>query len=195
VTIIIDGYNLLKQREPRQFITEPQRQFLMRQAMTYGKKRGHQMVLVFDGGPLPNPSREAYNGVMVLYAGWQVTADDVIKEYIEGQLPDELLLVSSDAQLCTFASHHGVTSIDSLAFWEIMEDTLKQKSERQIHSDNREITKTTERSNELVDTLMYEASESVPDKDRGFERAKKRLRDQKKGSKAERLLKKKLAKL
>jgi predicted RNA-binding protein with PIN domain len=193
VTIIIDGYNLLKQREPRQFISETQRKFLIRQAMNYGKKRGHSMVIAFDGGPLPNPSREVYDGVVVLYAGWQLTADDIIKEYIDQQLPDELLLVSSDAQLCSYAARYRVASIDSLAFWEIMEDTLRQNSRTPPLVHNHDVVKTTEGLDEQLDALMYEASEVVFDKERGFERAKKRLRDQKKGSKAERLLKKKLA--
>jgi len=129
MTIIIDGYNLLKQREPREFITEEQRQKLIRLVWVYSQRKEHIMVIAFDGGPMPKPSREVHAGVTVLYAGWQLTADDIIKEYIEEHVSKELLLVSSDRQLNTFAAQHGVASIDSLAFWEIMEDTLKKERE------------------------------------------------------------------
>lgn len=194
MTIIIDGYNVLKQREPREYITEEQRQKLIKLVWIYGRRKEHTMVIAFDGGPMPKPSREVHDGVTVLYAGWQLTADDTIKEYIEEHVAKELLLVSSDRQLNTFAAQHGVTSIDSLAFWEIMEDTLKKEREKGL-SPRDQAVKTTSRENELIDELMKEATKTVVDKDRGAERAKQRLRAAHRGSKAERLLKKKLSKL
>lgn len=194
MTIIIDGYNLLKQREPREFIGEDQRNRLIKMAKAYGVKRGHSLIIIFDGGPLPNPFREVYDGVVVMYAGWQLTADDIIKEYIEEHSTIDGLLVSSDSQLCSFASRYEVPSIDALAFWEIMEDTLK-KEPKEGAIMLTDVVKTTGRENKMVDDLMLMASQSVPDKDRGVQRAKSRLREQHKGSKAERMLKKKLSRL
>ncbi len=194
MTIIIDGYNLLKQREPREYITENQREKLIKLAWIYSLKKDHTMVIAFDGGPMPKPSREVHDGVTVLYAGWQLTADDIIKEYIEEHVSKEILLVSSDAELNKFASHRGITSVDSLAFWEIMEDTLKKEHEKGLSAPSTAV-KTTSRQNELIDELMQEATATVIDKDRGVQRAKQRLRAAHRGSKAERLLKKKLSKL
>lgn len=194
MTIIIDGYNVLKQREPREYISEEQRLKLIKLAEIYGLRKEHSMVIAFDGGPMPKPSREVHDDVTVLYAGWQLTADDIIKEYIEEHVAKELLLVSSDSQLCRFASHHGVTAIDSLAFWEIMEDTLKKEYKKGVTTHEKAV-KTTGREDQLIDDLMQEATATIVDKDRGATRAKMRLREAKRGSKAERLLKKKLAKL
>lgn len=194
MTIIIDGYNLLKQREPHGYISEEQRSLLLNQLRSYAVKRGHDIVLMFDGGSMPWISREHQNGILVIYSGWQITADDAIKEYIDEYSARDLLLVSSDAELCRWASERSVASIDAHYFWIIVEDVIKHEPKKDTAEPS--IVKTTKRVDEALDAIMREAAETVYDKDkttRVRNHARKRL--PRTSSKKDRLLKKKLDKL
>lgn len=194
MTIIIDGYNLLKQREPYGHISEEQRSWLLKQLRSYAVKRNHDIVLVFDGGPMPWISRERQYGIIVVYSGWQITADDAIKEYIDEHQARDLLLVSSDADLCSWASDRSVASIDAHDFWDILEVVVKREPKQDAGEPS--IVKTTKRVDEALDAIMNEAAEKAYDKDQATrvrKHARKRLA--RTSSKRDRLLKKKIDKL
>ena len=48
--ILIDGYNLLKQRNPGIYVEDSVREQFIRLLGAYHKRRGHVMMLIFDGG-------------------------------------------------------------------------------------------------------------------------------------------------
>lgn len=191
--ILIDGYNLLKQRDPGAYVEDSARDQLIRSLGAYHKRRGHLMILIFDGGIYPWPVQETKSGVLVIYAGYGTSADDYIKYYIAEHHKDDLLLVSSDRELGLWASRYDIASMDSLPFYDIIVNTLahhdkhKQKPGAAV--------KTTASDDPFLDALMEDASTSVASKEEDrLQGDKTRVRGHKE-SKIDRLLRKKIEKL
>lgn len=90
----------------------------------YAAKRKHDLVVVFDGGPYDRAYCEHQNGVEVVYSGSAQTADEYICNYMTMRQNVELLLVSSDHELCTYADRLDFVSIDSCYFYRIVQDML-----------------------------------------------------------------------
>lgn len=78
--IIIDGYNVLKKMYHDELIDEQTKAHFLNQLHYYGKKKGHAIIVIFDGGLFSYPEREIHKSVTVIYAGARRTADDYIKE-------------------------------------------------------------------------------------------------------------------
>ena len=50
--IVVDAYNLLRSVPPyKKNISDKERAYFIAQLSAYGKRKGHKMVIVFDGGP------------------------------------------------------------------------------------------------------------------------------------------------
>lgn len=192
--IIVDGYNLLKQLFPAALVTERERHAFITYMRSYARKKEHDIVIVFDGGPYTWPTKEDHKGIRVVYSGVHESADDYIKYYITQQKNQDLLLVSSDRELCVYADRMGVTSINSLDFYQVIRATM-QESEALYEQSTDQAKKLCDESNAELDEIMQEASGKVMHKrDDAKDYADKELLS-KTRSKNERQLVKKLKKL
>lgn len=193
----MDAYNLLRSVPPyKKNITNKERTYFIAQLSAYGKRKGHKIVIVFDGGPHEWPFKESLKRVTVVYSGMHESADDYIKEYIDAHYDQDLLLVSSDSELNRWAEQLNIPSIDSATFYQLLYQELSTKqpmSEKgstvtKLHHDNDVID---------IDELMMQASKMVPQKSEDFAMQKIKRHHTKKDqvTKRERALLKKLNKL
>lgn len=158
--IIIDAYNLLKQIIKASHVTERERSAFVNTIVTYARKKNSDILLVFDGGQSAKPEIFRKSGIRIVYAGYHVTADDYIKDYIAKNNRQQMLLVSSDRALYTFAVRHRVTTIDALAFYTLMQQELEKQPAiimQKTVSKAQKLHKDEEPNNPELDALMYES--------------------------------------
>ena len=191
--ILIDGYNLLKQRNPGIYVEDSVREQFIRLLGAYHKRRGHVMMLIFDGGTHLWPIQENKAGIVVIYAGNGKSADDYIKYYIAEHHKDDLLLVSSDRELGLWASKYDIASINSLPFYDIIIDTLAQQDKHKQKPGA--AVKTTETEDPFLDALMKDASTHVASKEQDRPKVGDMRAREHRESKIDRLLRKKIEKL
>src|SRR6266404_6481136 len=118
--IVVDAYNLLRSVPPyKKTVTDKERAQFIAKLSLYGRRKGHKIVIVFDGGPHEWPFKENMKTVVVVYSGIHESADDYIKEYIDAHHTKDLLLVSSDAELNRWAERLNIPSIDSATFFQL----------------------------------------------------------------------------
>jgi len=195
--IIVDAYNLLRAVPPyKKTITAQERAQFINNLGVYGRRKGHKIVIVFDGGPHEWPFRETMKIVTVVYSGMHETADDYIKEYIEAHKAKDLLLVTSDSELNRFAAQLQIPSIDSASFNQLVYEGLRVP-DAIAQKKNDEVVKLAHDNYNFIDELMMQASKSVPIKSEDLASVGSKNRDAKKSqhSKDERALLKKLNKL
>ncbi|HEV2601731.1 MAG TPA: NYN domain-containing protein [Candidatus Babeliales bacterium] len=154
MVIVIDAYNILKQILGGKFISDHERNIFIRRLGLYAKKRNHTVVAVFDGGLDDRAVKERVYGIYVVYSGLQETADTYMKRYIEEHQQYDLLLVSSDRELCTWAERYNVQSFPALEFYMQVNSVLKSKQEGSGGNRNKAIIKTTDTDNPELDALM-----------------------------------------
>ncbi len=116
--ILIDGYNVLKLVHSAKEISLAARAAFAKQLAAYGKRKGHTIVLVFDGGPYNMSTSERQGQVTTVYVGYRETADDYIKRFIHDHPRRQLLLVTHDRELVNYALNHDVPTIDVWPFYE-----------------------------------------------------------------------------
>jgi len=158
MNILIDGYNILKQVVAGHTDERQRRGFAMK-ALEYANRKGHTLYIFYDGGPYNRMTTERQGRVVTIYSGHKESADDIIKQYISQKNLKNLLLVTTDRQLNSFADTHDVPSIDSLDFYRYMNDVQATRS----------CKKTQERAQKLhpeegsseLDALMEEGSSTV----------------------------------
>jgi predicted RNA-binding protein with PIN domain len=190
--ILIDGYNLLKQQNPGAYIEESTREQLVRVLGAYHKRRGHLIMLIFDGGAYSWPTRETKAGIMIIYAGAGKTADDFIKQYIADHHNEDLFLVSSDRELELWASKYDTPSMNALPFYDIIISGHSSDVHKKVRPG--EAVKTAASEDPVLDALMLEASEqAVTKQEDRFQEGKRRSGQQE--SKTDRLLRKKIERL
>ncbi len=160
--IVIDGYNVMKQVVGAGYVHEAQRRAFISLLAVYGQKKGHKIVVVFDGGESSWPHKEVVSGVTIIYSGTQDSADTYIMHYIDDHASKELLLVSSDNELNYFATRHAIVSIGSQEFYFLVKEALRESRELPpepyIEIDE---------SMSDIDELMNAAASHVPNKDEG----------------------------
>ena len=166
----------------------------MNELCQYAVLKKHTMIVVFDGGAHDWPLKERHNGLTVVYSGRKESADDYIRTYVDKQAMDNVLLISSDAGLCSWALRCGVESIPAVAFYALVLQELEQiKKVEQSHQKIQSIIKTSQEAASDLDTIMNEVcgtgvkSEHIP--------AESRKGKSQKLSKKERLMMKKIIKL
>ena len=193
--ILIDAYNMLKQIIMHREVAQRERTWFLSLMGRYGNKKKHHMVVVFDGGPYEWLHKERVHGIQVVYSGVHGTADDYIKHYIGGHQESDILLVSDDRDLNVYAARFSMPSISPRDFYILVQEALHAPASDRLQSEL-VATKITDESRADVDSLMQEASCTVPTK-RADEpnMAHAGLADGRKLSKEERRLLQKLKKL
>jgi predicted RNA-binding protein with PIN domain len=164
------------------------RQSFIIELARYRKKKGHQVYVVFDGGPDARPFKEDVHGISVVYSGFKESADDYIKHYISKQ-PGEVMVVTSDRQLRSWVQQEGKSTISSADFMKIVREQLRDTHQEINRS---QAVKLTETINPELDTLLEQESRMGRKKE--IER-QERTPPAHKIPKQERVLQKKLKKL
>jgi len=165
--LVIDGYNVIKQALLKNTISDFERVQFIKQLGKYHKIRGHKIELVFDGGVYDRASREKINGVYLIYSGYSESADQYIKRYLKEHKSLDILLVSSDRDICNCAARLGIEFIDSKEFYAIMQNRIKMGVSQKSMSKTKAI-KLSESENEELDALMQDASKVVQHKTEDF---------------------------
>src|ERR1700733_15523417 len=113
--IIIDGYNVIKQKYGNEPLSLQTRRAFIAMLGKYVEHKNHTIAVVFDGGDTVWPSQEKDYGIIIWYAGIKHTADDIIKKMLQ-QKP-HVLVVTDDADLKASAHKVGATVVGVLGFF------------------------------------------------------------------------------
>lgn len=120
--LIIDGYNLIRQsgelREIEARELEAGRQALLQRLADYRRHRPqHKITVVFDGwqGGDVKESRDAYQGMLIIYSRRGERADEVIKRLLARER-QRAVVVSSDRELQVCAERSGAVWISAPQF-------------------------------------------------------------------------------
>ncbi|MEE9912163.1 MAG: NYN domain-containing protein [Deltaproteobacteria bacterium] len=127
--ILIDGYNLIRQsvdlrRFERQSL-EAGRRALIAWLAAYRSRKDHRITVVFDGwinGPA-DEERDYSAGIHIIYSRRGVKADDVLKR-ITASADEEILVISSDREITSYATRRGKTALSSSEFESIVNKLL-----------------------------------------------------------------------
>ncbi|HBS48378.1 TPA: hypothetical protein DEO28_00315 [Candidatus Dependentiae bacterium] len=134
--IIIDGYNLLRNiYHKEKGKLEKQRDLFIRQLGIYRHKKGNDLIVVFDGGLFGHATREIRNGVVIIFSGQKLSADDWIFNYVQNNPNEELLLITYDRQLKDRCKRFGVDSLGVNEFYSILQDCLLGEVESDLKKD------------------------------------------------------------
>lgn len=192
--IVIDGYNVLKGAFYPNKITDNERGDFIIRMNKYARIKMHTTVVVFDGGNTPHPERESHDQVSVVYSGYNQTADDYIKEFVEGHKQHEMVLVSTDRELCHFANKRAIVTIDSEDFYALVENATSYSPQRDMIK-QQDVIKFSESESD-VDEIIMAASSQIPSKDDDISvEIKDRITKNKTASKQDKKLKRTLNKL
>ncbi len=109
--LVIDGYNLIGIHHKD---LKKQREILIDSLIAYGKKKGHNITVVFDGWRTgqEQESRTVIAGVKVIYSRIGDKADDVIKRMISAERR-EWIVVTSDREIAGHAWQTGSIPVSS----------------------------------------------------------------------------------
>lgn len=160
--IVVDGYNVLKREIPSINVSYQQRVQFLAKLSRYNQQKGHEIIVVFDGGESSWPSVMQQKHVTVVYSGKQRTADDYIKDYIIRNAHKDLLLVSSDRELNIIADHYDIPSIDSDFFYAKVNQAAKEVPLTTIRQEK--LTKISSVHNAELDEIMRQGSEHIENK-------------------------------
>ena len=156
MTIIIDGYNVLKTIHATSCIDDDEREQFIHQIAHYAKLSHNKVFIVFDGGGGVRPTFYPRNGIIVIYSGYRDSADDVIKNIVDREQRRDVMLVSTDRELNRYAAELDVPSIDSTVFYGHMQGRLR--SEEHTAQQQKQVDSIRKRlgheSSEEIDALM-----------------------------------------
>lgn len=123
--ILVDGYNLIRQsvtlKRYEQRSLEAGRNALIRKLAEYENKKGHRIILVFDGGKSDSfdEGRDREGNINIIYSRHGERADDVIKR-LAAQAVGDVVVVSSDREISSYVTSLGKTPVASPEFEIIM---------------------------------------------------------------------------
>ncbi|MEN6509525.1 MAG: NYN domain-containing protein [Smithella sp.] len=127
--ILIDGYNLIRQsidlKRFERHSVEAGRKALIDWLSRYRKRKDHSITVVFDGwiSGSAQEERDYLSGIQIIYSSRGVKADDVLKR-ITASTDEEILVVSSDREISSFASRKGKATLSSIEFESIVNRQL-----------------------------------------------------------------------
>ena len=133
--ILIDGYNLIKQsdnlRRYERKSLEAGRNALITKLVEYEKKKSHRIIVVFDGrkSGSPDEGRDREGRINIIYSRYGERADDVIKR-LAAQAVGDIIVVSSDREISSYATSLGKTPLTSPEFEMIMNKVIYSSPER-----------------------------------------------------------------
>ncbi len=127
INIIIDGYNLIGIHHGD---LRSQRESLINDLISFRKKRGHDITLVFDGWKdgIGKETRNVTGGIKVVYTGIGEKADSVISKEIK-RIKKKWVVVSSDREIETAAWKALCVPIDSGTFYHILEKCINYEAD------------------------------------------------------------------
>lgn len=153
--IILDGYNILKQFYLPDQVLTAQRTTFINQLKKYAYKKGHEIILVFDGGNSTYSTREVMDKITVVYSGIRQSADDYIIEYCNIHKTKQYLLITSDNALIKKITNQHIVTLDSISFMKFLKTALSSNTPPKAENI---ITKLTTESSALIDELMMHAA-------------------------------------
>ena len=156
--VIIDAYNVLKQLK-KGIISQEERILFIKKVTTFTRNKQITMVIVFDGGDCTWPLIDKEQGLVVVYSGERLSADDYIRQYMKEHKNKESLLVTDDRELKKNAQMYGIDIIKSLDFY-----ALLSKNNKKIKNDTQKsqnTIKTALESSIELDTLMQSTDMSL----------------------------------
>ena len=118
--VIIDGYNLLAlHSRPGALHSEMARESLLQLLARYRHRKGHALMVVFDGWQQGQPieGREHRAGVEVIYSKRGEKADQVI-ERLAQEYGSECAVVTSDHEVIRAAQAQGALIIKAPEFYQ-----------------------------------------------------------------------------
>jgi len=192
--LLIDAYNVLKQIVASDQATPQEKTAFIATINRYARLKNVSIELVFDGGPYGLPDRVTVKNIVISHSGAQESADDVIKSLIHAYKGRDLLLISTDRELGRYASLHGVEALDSADFYRLVRKAVDAVEVPQKKGP-KNLVKIIEKSEPEVDDLLAEFSVNIK---KGLPEEpviEKQSPGERKGSKRERKLKKKIRKL
>lgn len=157
--IIIDAYNILKHFYADKYITPKERARLVQLLIKYGKKRGHELYIVFDGGPYGLPERKVKKPATIIYTGAQERADDYIIREMKKFKEYDLLIVSTDREITNQAEKQNIPYIDATLFYTFVRKALIGVSD--IDKKNKQTYKKMHQQEESEDATLDELMQSV----------------------------------
>ena len=115
--LLIDGYNLLHATpEFASALQSGQGPAVLTLALKlYRQYKSHKITVVLDGGPQPQESRASLNGVPVIYAGQEQSADDVIAR-LASRHQAGVTVISDDRELGERCKAFGSEVVGSSEF-------------------------------------------------------------------------------
>ncbi len=165
--IVVDAYNVLKRETGTPDISHQQRIAFLSQIAHYNKQKGHEMIIVFDGGESSWPSVTKQRHLTVVYSGNQRTADDYIRSYLTHHAHKDIILVSSDNELNFWADRHDIPSIDSDVFYTKLRQTVQVNGPSK--KENRgALIKTSSSADAFLDEVMRESAVQIQHKVEDF---------------------------
>jgi predicted RNA-binding protein with PIN domain len=159
--IVVDAYNILKQKVSSDYITDEQRKKFIQQLTVYANRKNHTVISVFDGGLTRWPYETRKGKVTVWYSGERLSADELIKRLLASYPSHNTALVSSDRALRDYAARHKIATIDSLAFSKLLESPEASPELRIIKSTQKPIKTEGREVNPELDKLMEKASSII----------------------------------
>jgi predicted RNA-binding protein with PIN domain len=119
--ILVDGYNLIHSipscKQKISHDLEGVRLDLIGRLSSLAARKGWDVEVVFDGGPNPPDHPIGRAGIKVRFSRLPEKADHVIKrEIAKRQTNEDLVVVSSDAEIAGYARLHGVIVLSSHDF-------------------------------------------------------------------------------
>lgn len=156
--IVIDAYNLLKQILKSNFVTPKEKDLFIDEVRRYASYKNHDIVIVFDGGSNKYPVYQNIGRVNIIHSGFIKSADEVIKDYVSKNKANNILLVSSDAELCLFVSKLKKPTIDSDLFYKLITEHLEKPEIRVEKSAGKAVKLIKIEENSELDAFMQEAS-------------------------------------
>ncbi len=132
--IYIDGYNLIRQsvrlRRFERHSLEAGRDALIDWLARYRSRKGHRITVVFDGwvGGSAREERDYKAGIFITYSPKGVKADEVLKGIIASS-DEEILVVSSDREIASYAVRRGRAALSSPEFESIVDRQIAATGE------------------------------------------------------------------